>query len=72
MSPSVIREPAVTVLTITHRLTTARQADHVVVLDQGAVGWQDGDHLADVVDSGVRCRIDLEHVDLLDTVGDVG
>ena len=29
--------PAVTVLTITHRLTTARQADHVVVLDQGAV-----------------------------------
>jgi ABC-type multidrug transport system fused ATPase/permease subunit len=25
------------VLTITHRLTTARQADHVVVLDQGAV-----------------------------------
>ena len=29
--------PAVTVLTITHRLTTARQADHVVVLDHGAV-----------------------------------
>jgi ATP-binding cassette subfamily C protein len=29
--------PTVTVLTITHRLTTARQADHVVVLDQGAV-----------------------------------
>jgi ATP-binding cassette subfamily C protein len=29
--------PVVTVLTITHRLTTARQADHVVVLDQGAV-----------------------------------
>ena len=29
--------PAVTVLTITHRLTTARQADHVVVLDQGVV-----------------------------------
>ena len=29
--------PAVTVLTITHRLTTARQADHVVVLDQGTV-----------------------------------
>jgi ATP-binding cassette subfamily B protein len=27
----------VTVLTITHRLTTARQADHVVVLDQGNV-----------------------------------
>ena len=27
--------PAVTVLTITHRLTTARQADHVVVLDHG-------------------------------------
>ena len=24
-------------LTITHRLTTARQAEHVVVLDQGAV-----------------------------------
>jgi ATP-binding cassette subfamily C protein len=29
--------PTVTVLTITHRLTTARQADHVVVLDQGVV-----------------------------------
>jgi ATP-binding cassette subfamily C protein len=29
--------PAVTVLTITHRLTSARQADHVVVLDHGAV-----------------------------------
>ncbi|HEV7993955.1 MAG TPA: ABC transporter ATP-binding protein/permease [Gemmatimonadaceae bacterium] len=29
--------PAVTVLTITHRLTTARQADHVVVLEDGAV-----------------------------------
>jgi ATP-binding cassette subfamily C protein len=29
--------PAVTVLTITHRLTTARQADHVVVLDHAAV-----------------------------------
>ena len=29
--------PAVTVLTITHRLTTARQADHVVVLDHGVV-----------------------------------
>jgi len=29
--------PAVTVLTITHRLTTARQADHVVVLDAGTV-----------------------------------
>jgi ATP-binding cassette subfamily C protein len=29
--------PAVTVLTITHRLTTARQADHVVVLDRGAL-----------------------------------
>jgi ATP-binding cassette, subfamily C, bacterial len=29
--------PVVTVLTITHRLTTARQADHVVVLDHGAV-----------------------------------
>jgi len=29
--------PTVTVLTITHRLTTARQADHVVVLDQGTV-----------------------------------
>jgi ABC-type multidrug transport system fused ATPase/permease subunit len=29
--------PAVTVLTITHRLTTARQADHVVVLDHGTV-----------------------------------
>ena len=27
--------PAVTVLTITHRLTTARQADHVVVIDHG-------------------------------------
>jgi ATP-binding cassette subfamily C protein len=29
--------PAVTVLTITHRLTSARHADHVVVLDDGAV-----------------------------------
>jgi ATP-binding cassette subfamily C protein len=29
--------PTVTVLTITHRLTTARQADHIVVLDHGAV-----------------------------------
>ena len=29
--------PTVTVLTITHRLTSARQADHVVVLDGGAV-----------------------------------
>ena len=29
--------PAVTVLTITHRLTSARQADHVVVLDGGEV-----------------------------------
>jgi ATP-binding cassette subfamily B protein len=29
--------PAVTVLTITHRLTSARQADHVVVLDHGTV-----------------------------------
>ncbi len=29
--------PAVTVLTITHRLTTARQADHVVVLDHGSI-----------------------------------
>jgi ATP-binding cassette subfamily C protein len=29
--------PAVTVLTITHRLTTARLADHIVVLEQGAV-----------------------------------
>ena len=29
--------PTVTVLTITHRLTTARQADHVVVIDQGVV-----------------------------------
>ncbi|MEO8562077.1 MAG: ABC transporter ATP-binding protein/permease [bacterium] len=37
--------PAVTVLTITHRLTSARQADHVVVLDEGAVvaagAWSD-------------------------------
>jgi ATP-binding cassette, subfamily C, bacterial len=29
--------PTVSVLTITHRLTSARQADHVVVLDAGAV-----------------------------------
>jgi ATP-binding cassette subfamily C protein len=29
--------PAVTVLTITHRLTTARQSDHVVVIDPGVV-----------------------------------
>jgi ATP-binding cassette, subfamily C, bacterial len=29
--------PAVTVLTITHRLTTARQSDHVVVLDHGSI-----------------------------------
>jgi ABC-type multidrug transport system fused ATPase/permease subunit len=29
--------PAVTVLTITHLLTTARQADHVVVIDQGVI-----------------------------------
>ncbi|HKH93698.1 MAG TPA: ABC transporter ATP-binding protein, partial [Gemmatimonadaceae bacterium] len=29
--------PAVTVLTITHRLTSARQADHVIVLDHGTV-----------------------------------
>ena len=29
--------PTVTVLTITHRLTSARQADHVIVLDGGAV-----------------------------------
>jgi ATP-binding cassette subfamily C protein len=43
--------PAVTVLTITHRLTTARQADHVVVLDQGSIvaagPWQQLVALAD-------------------------
>ena len=43
--------PAVTVLTITHRLTTARQADHVVVLDQGSIvaagPWQELVSLAD-------------------------
>jgi ATP-binding cassette subfamily C protein len=43
--------PAVTVLTITHRLTTARQADHVVVLDQGSLvaagAWQELVALAD-------------------------
>ena len=37
--------PVVTVLTITHRLTSARQADHVVVLDHGTVvsagPWQE-------------------------------
>ena len=29
--------PSVTVLTITHRLTSARQADHIVVMENGAV-----------------------------------